>query len=399
MRGVSFAFPLIDLYASDIADPVGDLFVALARPGVISFAGGAPDGGLFRADDLRASFDHVLCHDAPRALQYGTSEGAPGLRELAASRVSRWLPTHADQIQITSGSQEAIYLTALVMLRPGDTILVESPTYLAAVQAFSLVGARMVGVESDDEGVVPDALAAAIATHRPRAVYLNPTYANPTGRAQSPARRQAIAEVLLASDVALVEDDPYSELRYDGEPLAPIASLPGMAGRTLLLNSLSKVMAPGVRLGWIRGEGRIMKALAVAKGAVTMQSPALNTLAIAHYLANNDLDAHIASIVEVYRGRRDAMYAGLTALLPGATVTRPSGGMFCWVDLADGTDTAQLLPAALDAGVAFAPGWSFFCDNPVRSTLRATFVTNDTATIAEGLRRLGGVLASHQENR
>lgn len=399
MRGVSFAFPLIDLYASDIADPVGDLFVALARPGVISFAGGAPDGGLFRADDLRASFDHVLCHDAPRALQYGTSEGAPGLRELAASRVSRWLPTHADQIQITSGSQEAIYLTALVMLRPGDTILVESPTYLAAVQAFSLVGARMVGVESDDEGVVPDALAAAIATHRPRAVYLNPTYANPTGRAQSPARRQAIAEVLLASDVALVEDDPYSELRYDGEPLAPIASLPGMAGRTLLLNSLSKVMAPGVRLGWIRGEGRIMKALAVAKGAVTMQSPALNTLAIAHYLANNDLDAHIASIVEVYRGRRDAMYAGLTALLPGATVTRPSGGMFCWVDLADGTDTAQLLPAALDAGVAFAPGWSFYCDSPVRSTLRATFVTNDTATIAEGLRRLGGVLASHQENR
>jgi len=392
---VPFSFPLIDLYAGHIADPVGDLFVALNAPGVISFAGGVPDAGLFRTDDLRASFDWVLTHDGRRALQYGTSEGDPGLREEAAARVGRWVPTASGQIQITSGSQEAIYLTALVMLNRGDTILVEEPTYLAAVQAFSLVGARMVGVETDDDGIVPDALAAAIATHAPRALYLVPNFSNPTGRTMTAERRAAVAEVLLASDVALVEDDPYGELGFDGPRLAPIASLPGMASRTLLLNSLSKVLAPGVRLGWIRGEGPIMKALAVAKGAVTMQSPALNQLAIARYLAEYDLDAYIAGVVGLYRERRDAMHAGLRAMLPPtASVTRPAGGMFCWVTLGDTTDTAPLLDIAVRGGVAFAPGWSFFPGTPDRSTMRLSFVTNPPDTIAEGLRRLDAVLAN-----
>ncbi|SMO34767.1 PLP-dependent aminotransferase family protein [Propioniciclava tarda] len=385
---MTFEFPLIDLYAGEIADPVGDLFASLNTPGLISFAGGMPDASLFDADSLRASFDHVLATDGRRALQYGTSEGDAGLRAIAASRVSRHVPTSADQIQITSGSQEAIYLTALVMLNPGDVILVEEPTYLAAVQAFDLVGATMVGVHTDDEGVDPDALAAAIATHRPRAVYLNPTYSNPTGRTLSAARRAAVAEVLLASDVALVEDDPYGELGFDAPAPAPIASLPGMASRTLLLNSLSKVMAPGVRLGWIRGEGPIMRALAVAKGAVTMQSPALNQLAVAHYLAGNDLDAHIARVRELYRPRRDAMYAGLRAMLPAASITHPDGGMFCWVDLNDGRDTRPLLDAAVRAGVAFAPGWSFYAGGPRLSTMRLSFVTNPVDVIADGLGRL-----------
>jgi len=392
-----FTFPLIDAYAGHIADPVGDLFTALSTPGAISFAGGVPDASLFRADDLRASFDWVLAHDGRRALQYGTSEGDPGLRAIAASRVSRRLPTTPDQIQITSGSQEAIYLAALVMLNPGDAILVEEPTYLAAVQAFGLVGARMVSVETDAEGMVPDALAAAVAEHHPKAVYLVPSYSNPTGRAMSPARREAIAAALLPTDVALIEDDPYGDLVYDGPRLAPIASLPGMAARTLLLNSLSKVMAPGVRLGWIRGEGPIMKALAVAKGAVTMQSPALNTLAVAHYLTHHDLDAHIATVVTLYRARRDAMYTGLRAMLPdAAAVTRPQGGMFCWVTLGDGTDTAPLLATALAHGVAFAPGWSFFANDPDRSTMRLSFVTNPPETIEEGLRRLDAALADHR---
>ena len=392
-----FTFPLIDAYAGHIADPVGDLFTALGTPGAISFAGGVPDAALFRADDLRASFDWVLAHDGRRALQYGTSEGDPGLRAIAADRVSRAVPTTLDQIQITSGSQEAIYLAALVMLNPGDAILVEEPTYLAAVQAFGLVGAHMISVATDDEGIIPDALAAAIARHRPKAVYLVPSFSNPTGRAMSPERRAAVAGVLLPTDVALIEDDPYGELRYDGPRLEPIASLPGMARRTLLLNSLSKVMAPGVRLGWIRGEGPIMKALAVAKGAVTMQSPALNQLAVARYLAQHDLDAHVASVVELYRARRDAMHSGLRAMLPAsATVTRPSGGMFCWVNLGDGTDTAVLLTTALRHLVAFAPGWSFYANTPDRSTMRLSFVTNPPATIAEGLQRLDAALAEHR---
>lgn len=392
---MTFEFPLRELYAGDVADPVGDLFCAVNMPGVISFAGGMPDAALFEADELRASFDHVLAHDGRRALQYGTSEGDPGLREILAARVARQLPTTADQIQVTSGSQEAIYLTALVMLNPGDTILVEEPTYLAAVQAFALVGARMVGVETDDDGIVPEALAAAIADHAPRAVYLIPSYQNPTGRTMPPERRRAVADVLRGTDVALVEDDPYGELGFDGPPPAPIATLPGMAGRTLLLNSLSKVMAPGVRLGWVRGEGPITKALAVAKGAVTMQSPALNQLAIAHYLTHNDLDAHVDRVRFRYRERRDAMFAGLRALLPEhASVTHPAGGMFCWVRLGGDVDTRALLDVALDHGVAFAPGWSFFAADPDRSTMRFSFVTNPPETIAEGLTRLDAALRS-----
>lgn len=389
-----FAFPLRDLYAGDIADPVGDLFLALNTPGLISFAGGMPDAALFDAAALRASFDHVLAHDGRRALQYGTSEGDPGLRAIAAARVSRHVPTTADQIQITSGSQEAIYLTALVLLNPGDVILVEEPTYLAAVQAFALVGARMVGVPTDDGGIIPDALAAAIAEHRPRAVYLVPSYQNPTGRTMPPERRRAVADVLLRTDVALVEDDPYGELGFDGPAPAPIAALDGMAERTLLLNSLSKVMAPGVRLGWIRGQGRVLKALTVAKGAVTMQSPALNQLAIAHYLTHHDLDAHVAAVRVRYAERGDAMAAGLRAILPaGADATRPSGGMFCWVRLNDSSDTRRLLPTAVRHGVAFAPGFSFYANDPDTSAMRLSFVTNPPEAIAEGLGRLAAALA------
>ena len=384
-----YQFPLRDLYTEDIADPVGDLFTALSKPGIISFAGGIPDAALFDVAALRASFDQVLATEGRNALQYATSEGDPGLRQIAAERVSRQLPTTADQIQITSGSQEAIYLTALVMLNPGDVILVEEPTYLAAVQAFGLVGARMIGVATDDEGVLPDALDAAIREYAPRAIYLVPSYQNPTGRCMSPARREAVAEVLRPTDVALVEDDPYGRLGYDGTTPPLIATLPGMAERTLILNTLSKVMAPGVRLGWIRGQGRIMKALAVAKGAVTMQSPALNQMAVAHYLLHNDLDAHIAHARDRYRERRDAMYAGLQRILPpGASVTYPTGGMFCWVRLGGSVDTRDLLEVAVRHGVAFAPGWSFFASTPDLSTMRLSYVTNPPEAIVEGVTRL-----------
>lgn len=390
---MSFQFPLTDLYADEIHDPVGDLFTALSAGDVISFAGGIPDGSLFPEDELKASFLHVLTHEAHRALQYASSEGDPAMREQAALLTSRSLPTTPDQLQITSGSQEAIFLAARVMLNPGDAVLVERPTYLAAVQAFALAGARMVAVETDDDGVLPDALAAAIAEHDPKFLYLIPNFQNPTGRTMPLERREQVAEVLLRSHVALVEDDPYGDLRYDGERLPAIASLPGMATRTILLNSLSKVMAPGVRLGWLRAEGPILKAFAVAKGAVTMQSPALNQLAVAHYLANHDLAAHVRHVIGLYRERRDAMYSGLRAMLPPEVgVTRPDGGMFCWVTLGGDVDTKPLLEEAVAHGVAFAPGWSFYATDPDRSTMRLSFVTNAPDTIAEGLRRLDAVL-------
>lgn len=393
---MSFRFRMSRMFAHEVKDPVGDLFAVLSRDDIISFAGGVPDDALFDFAPITEAFEHVLRHDGRRALQYGATQGDPALLEVAAAMMSKKIATTPSQLQITTGSQEGIYLAASVLVDPGDIVLVEEPTYLAAVQAFQLVGATLVGVESDDEGMVPDALRAAIALHRPKAVYLVPSFQNPSGRTMPLARRQAIAEVLLATDVALVEDDPYGELRFEGEAVAPIAAMPGMAERTLLLNSLSKVMAPGVRVGWLRCEGEIMTAISVAKAAVTLQSSALTQKAVARYLTTHDLDAHVRAVASIYRTRRDAMYTRLRQMLPNAAVTRPSGGMFCWVDLREDVDTQELLEVALRHGVAFVPGWSFYASRPNRATMRLSYVTNDPDTIEDGLARLGRALEEYR---
>lgn len=386
---MAFSFPISARFGAEPADPVGDLFSVLGRGDIISFAGGIPDGALFEVDDLKASFDHVLTHQARRALQYGATPGEPELRAAAAEFVGRHLPTRPDQIQVTTGSQEGIYLAAQAMVSPGDVVLVEEPTYLAAVQAFMLNGARMVGVPTDDDGILPDALEAAIQQHAPKFLYLIPTFQNPSGRSMPLARREAVAEILRRYRLVLVEDDPYGALRFEGDAAPPIAALPGLARQTVLLNSMSKIVSPGLRVGWMRAEGPILRVLGIAKSAVTLQSAALNQLAVAHYLTHFDLDDHIRRVAESYRVRRDVMYDGLVAMLPDAAhVTKPQGGMFCWVTLGDDTDTARLLPVAVEEGVAFVPGWSFYAHNPDRSTMRLSYVTNSPDMIREGLGRL-----------
>ena len=383
------AFRLSTRFASMKSSPVRDILAVLGRGDIISFAGGIPDPKLFELDDFRASFAYVLDQQGPRALQYASTIGEPELREQAAVRLSRHLPTAPNQVQVTSGSQEGLYLTATTLIDPGDVVLVERPTYLTAVQAFTLVGARLIGVDSDEGGMLPDALESAIEQYGAKLVYLVPTFQNPTGRTMSADRRTAIAEVLVRTGVPLLEDDPYGELRFSGEPVAPIASLPGMAEQTVLLNSASKVMAPGVRVGWLRAEGQMLRSLEIAKQAVGLQSAVTDQLVIAHYLATYDLDAHIRRVVDVYRERRDAMLTGLDARLPeGATATRPEGGMFVWVRLGGDVDSALVLPKAVDAGVAYVPGWPFYAGDPDRTTMRLSFVTNTPEVIDEGLSRL-----------
>ncbi len=382
-------FRLSSRFAQMKSSPVRDILAVLSRGDIISFAGGIPDPTLFELADFRESFAHTLEHYGPRALQYASTIGEPELRQQAAKRMSRHLPTEPNQIQVTSGSQEGLYLVATTLVDPGDVILVERPTYLTAVQAFTLVGARMVGVDSDEYGMMPDALADAIETHDPKLVYLIPTFQNPTGRTMSAERRAAIAEVLIRTGVPLLEDDPYGELRFEGKAVPPIAAQPGMAERTVLLNSASKVMAPGVRVGWLRAEGQILRSLEIAKQGVGLQTAVTDQLAVAHYLATYDLDAHIAKVADVYRTRRDAMLAGLDTRLPeGATVTRPEGGMFVWVRLGGDVDSAKVLPKAVDSGVAFVPGWPFYANDPDRTTMRLSFVTNSPEMIEEGLSRL-----------
>jgi 2-aminoadipate transaminase len=385
----SSPFRLSARFADVKSSPVRDIQSVIGRDDVISFAGGIPDANLFETADFAAAFDYVLTHQAQRALQYASTPGEPELREQVAARLSRQLPTGADDIQVTSGSQEGLFLVGMALLDAGDVVLVEQPTYLAAVQAFSLAGATLVAVPSDEHGMVPDALAAAIAEHDPKFVYLVPNFQNPTGRTMPAARREAVAEILLRTGTPLLEDDPYGELRFDGKAVPPLASLPGMAAQTVLQNSASKTMAPGVRIGWLRAEGSILRALEVGKQAVGLQTAVTDQLAVARYLATCDLDAHIAAVSAAYRERRDAMVDGLVALLPsGAKVNRPEGGMFLWAELGGGVDTAEVLPRAIEAGVAYVPGWPFYAADPDRSTMRLSYVTNTPEVIAEGLSRL-----------
>ncbi|MFF5522840.1 aminotransferase-like domain-containing protein [Streptomyces coeruleorubidus] len=371
--------------------PVRDILAVTARPEVINFAGGLPAPELFDAEGIAAAYRAVLAEEPARALQYSTTEGEPTLRAALADRTTaRGLPTAPDDLLVTTGSQQALSLLATALLEPGDTVLVENPCYLAALQALGLAGARIVAVPGDEHGVDPEALEDLVARERPKLLYTVPTFQNPTGRTLPASRRAAVAAVAARRGLWIVEDDPYGELRYEGERLPWIASHPGAEDRTVLLGSFSKVMAPGLRLGWLRAPGELRRACAVAKQAADLHTPTVNQLAAARYLADHDLDAHVTRVAGVYRERRDAMLAGLPGALPeGSVWTRPEGGMFLWARLPEPYDTTALLPQVVRHDVAYVPGAPFHAGTPDRTTLRLCYVTQTPEEIEEGLRRLG----------
>ncbi|MGC0338830.1 PLP-dependent aminotransferase family protein [Streptomyces sp. SLBN-8D4] len=371
--------------------PVRDILAVTARPEVINFAGGLPAPELFDAEGIAEAYRAVLAEVPERALQYSTTEGEPVLRAALAERMSvRGLATDADDVLVTTGSQQALSLLATALIEPGDTVLVESPCYLAALQAFGFAGARVVAVPGDDEGPDPVALEELVVRERPKLLYTVPTFQNPTGRTMSAGRRAAVASVAARRGLWIVEDDPYGELRFEGERVPWIAAHEEVRDRVVLLGSFSKVMAPGLRLGWLRAPGELRRACAVAKQAADLHTPTVNQLAAARYLADRDLDAHVRRVAGVYGGRRDAMLAGLAEALPeGSTWTRPEGGMFLWARLPSSYDTTALLPQVVARDVAYVPGAPFYAGEPDRSTLRLCFVTQTPQEIGEGLRRLG----------
>jgi 2-aminoadipate transaminase len=373
------------------SSPVREILALTEKPGVLSFAGGLPAPELFDQAGIAAAFATALDRgNVGRSLQYSTTEGDPELRRRVADRLSlRGLPTGPDDLLITSGSQQALTLIATVFLEPGDRILVEDPSYLAALQAFQLAGAVPIPVPCDEDGIDPAAVERLVAEHRPKLLYVVPTFHNPTGRTLSEARRVELAAVLERTGLWTIEDDPYGELRYAGEPSTPLAAIPGAAERTLALSTLSKVAAPGLRIGWVRCPPGMRQPLTIAKQAADLHSSTVDQAAAAHWLEHTDLDARVGVLRAEYGARRDALLAGLAdALPPGSAHNRPDGGMFVWARLPDGWNAAELLDRALAHDVAFVPGFPFFAGAPDTATLRFSFTTHGPAEIAEGLGRL-----------
>jgi 2-aminoadipate transaminase len=378
------------------SSPVRDILSLTERPEVISFAGGLPAPELFPAEMLAGAYAAVTGPTrAARSLQYSSTEGVPELREALAARLhGRGVPGGADDVVVTTGSQQALSLVTTVLIDPGDAVLVEDPSYLAALQSFAFAGARAVAVPSDDDGLDPEALPELIAAHRPKFLYCIPNFQNPTGRTLAARRRERLAEIAAEHDLWIVEDDPYGELRYSGTAAPSIASHPAALERTVAISSLSKILAPGLRVGWLRAPGPLRRAVVLAKQAADLHTSTVDQLAAAECLAReDDLDAHIGRVLDAYRARRDAMIAALPAALPpGSDFNRPDGGMFLWVRLPAGHDATELLPVALDHHVAFVPGAPFFAGEPDPGALRLSFTTHTPEEIGEGLRRLAGAL-------
>ncbi len=397
MGAVPDPLPPLSARLADVrSSPVRDILKLTQRAEVISFAGGLPAPELFPAEMVAEAFVTALAPTAvAAALQYSTTEGDPQLRALLATRFEgRGLTAHADEILVTTGSQQALGLVASVLLDPGDSVLVENPSYLAALQCFGFAGAKLVTAPCDDDGLDPDALPELIAEHRPKFLYVVPTFQNPTGRTLPAERRRRLAQVAAEHGLWLIEDDPYGELRYDGEPLAPVASHPAARDRTITVSSLSKVLAPGLRIGFLRAPEALLGPLTVAKQAADLHTSTVDQHAARASLLTGDLDEHIDHICAEYRRRRDALLGGLAGALPqGSTFNRPAGGMFVWARLPAGWDATALLGIALRHDVAFVPGRPFYASDPDPRALRLSFTTHPPAEIVEGLARLRAAAA------
>ncbi len=376
---------------------IREILKATMRPGMISLAGGLPAPQSFPAEALRAAFDAVLATEPAQALQYSTTEGHPPLREwIAAQESARGVPTAAEQVLVVSGSQQALDLIGKAMVDEGQPLLVESPTYLGALQAFAPFGPALRQLPADEAGLLPQAIDGGLARGA-RLAYVMPSFQNPTGRTLGAERRSALAQAARRFDLWLVEDDPYGELWYRE---APPASLRLHAPeRTLRVGSFSKVLAPGLRLGYVVGPRAAIDLLARLKQATDLHTATLTQHVVARVLRDGLLDAQLPRVRRLYASRAAAMLAALRAHMPdGVRWTEPQGGMFVWLTVPAAVDTLRLLDRAIAAGVAFVPGAPFYADNPCRDTLRLSFVTVPDETIDRGVAILAR-LVNEEANR
>lgn len=363
---------------------IREILKVTEKPGIISFAGGLPSPKTFPVEAFAAACEAVLRTDGRAALQYASSEGLPALREWIAGQLP-W-DVSPDQVLITTGSQQGLDLVAKVLIDEDSPVLVETPTYLGALQAFTPMEPRIVSVHSDAEGVDVEDLQRK--SGGARFLYVLPNFQNPTGRSMSEARRQALVETARAIGLPIVEDNPYGDLWFDQPPPLPLTARNPEG--CIYLGSFSKVLAPGLRLGYVVAPRAIMPKLLQAKQAADLHSPSFNQRMVAEVLKDGFLDRHVPTIRALYKHQCEVMLQALATEMTGLDLqwNAPDGGMFLWVRLPEGMSAIDLLPRAVDKGVAFVPGAAFFASDPDPRSLRLSFVTASEEQIRIGIRAL-----------
>ena len=392
------AIPFADRLNNVETSAIRELFKLLGKPGIISFAGGFPDSALFDVDGIREASLAALAQEPGAALQYGATEGYGPLREQIASFMnSKGAATSPEQLIVTTGSQQALDLLGKTLVGPGDKVIVEGPTFLATIQCFRLYGAELISAPLDEQGVDVDRLEQLIVEHRPKFVYLIPTFGNPSGRMLGLARRQRLLEIAVRHNTILVEDDPYGDLYFGEAPppslLALSPSVPGSADLLVHCGSLSKVLSPGLRVGWMVAPAELLAKATMCKQFSDANTSTFAQAVAAQYLKSGRMPETLAQVRRVYAERAKAMSVALRRDLgPAVSFVEPQGGLFIWARLtgADGgpTDGAAFSKRAVEQGVAFVPGAPFFASHPDHATFRMSFATAGLDKIEEGVARL-----------
>jgi 2-aminoadipate transaminase len=386
---------------------IRELLKYTQQPDIISFAGGLPAPELFPIAEAQAAACRVLSEGGVEALQYGPTEGFVPLRQFIVDRMARYgIRAKAENVVITNGSQQALDLIGKLLLNPGDRILVEEPTYLGALQAWNAYQAEYISVPSDDDGLRTELLEAALRVG-PKFMYVLPNFQNPGGTTLPLERRLEVVRLSNKYGIPVVEDDPYGALRFEGEHLPPLVALDSdfqenagsngrgyMEGNVVYLGTFSKTLAPGLRLGWVVAPVEIIDQLVMAKQGVDLHTATFNQMLAWELVKDGFMDEHVRVIRRVYGERRDVMLAALERLFPdGCSWTHPEGGLFLWARVPEWIDTAELLTEAVQARVAYVPGFAFYAEpGHGGNTMRLNFSNAQPAQIEEGIRRLGELL-------
>jgi 2-aminoadipate transaminase len=372
---------------------IREILKVTEHPEIISFAGGLPAPDLFPLSAIAQAHEDIFAGEGPAALQYSTTEGWRPLREWIARRMQqRGIAASADRVLITAGSQQGIDLVGKVFIERGDAVVVENPCYLAALQAFSGYEASFISIDSDDEGIRVEQLENALKYSNPKLIYIVSEFANPKGTTLSCERRRKLIELSAHYRVPILEDNPYSELRYAGEQTQPLAAL-DRDGLVIHISTFSKTLSPGMRLGWLIASEEIFQMVVVAKQAADLHTSTIEQRAAARLLQSFDYDGHVGHLCQVYGERRQAMLSAIERHFPAeARWTRPEGGLFLWVELPERISTEELFEEAIVERVAFVPGASFFACEKKLNFMRLNFSNQKPDMIEEGIRRIAGVL-------